>query len=156
MRRRRRQHGLSMNKRRRRRVRRHRRFSVPGEVREVGFLVDGDWPVWERLPRPGPPAQRPQSQALRGTLPGRGQGCPAVSPAPGSGTCQPCGANPRCQAFAGAEGRGRGRRGRSAGDRGGRPPRAQQVPTPKPRAASRGSAWPFFRLFRGADSRGDP
>ena len=55
-RRRRRQHGLSMSKRRRRRVRRHRRFSVPGEVREVGFLVDGDWPVWERLPRPGPPA----------------------------------------------------------------------------------------------------
>lgn len=76
MKRRRRQHGLSMSKRRRRRVRRHRRFSVPGEVREVGYLVDGEWPVWECLPRPGPLAQRPQSQALRGTLPGRGQGCP--------------------------------------------------------------------------------
>lgn len=94
MRRRRRRHGLSMSKRRRRRVRRHRRFSVPGEVREVGFLVDGDWPVCGRLPRPGSAAQRPQSQALRGPLPGRGQGRPAVSPARGSGARQPCGASP--------------------------------------------------------------
>lgn len=156
MRRRRRQHGLSMSKRRRRRVRRHRRFSVPGEVREVGFLVDGDWPVWERLPRPGPPAQRPESQALRGTLPGRGRAAQPFHLLQARGPASPAvpalGARPSEAQRAGGGVGVAGARGTEAGAH-----RAPLRSLPQsPALLQGGSAWSLFKLFRGAESSGDP
>ena len=74
-----------MSKRRRRRVRRHRRSSVPGEVRKVGFLVDGDWPDAFRGPVLLPFIRSPRRSA--GPLLERGQGMP--SPFTGSGFWDP-------------------------------------------------------------------
>ena len=105
---RRQQPGLSMSKRRRRRGRRHRRFSVPGEVRGVGFSV-------QRLWRAGMPSAAQFSSplpvvpcALRGQCPDANRGVQPSTPASGPGTRPRCGAGAECQAFQGVAGGGGG------------------------------------------------
>lgn len=142
MRRRRRRHGLSMSKRRRRRVRRHRRSSVPGEVRKVGFLVDGDWPDAFRGPALLPITRSPRCSA--GPLLERGQGMP--SPFTGSGFWDP----PAVQGLPSVPGLPRSC-GPGAGWAGWR-----RGPTayPAPRCFERDRG-PLSRVFGGADSGGD-
>lgn len=155
-RRQRRQPGLSMSQRRQRRVRRHRRFSVPGEVRRVGFLVDGGCRVWERLPRPGPPAFAFSPRRSAGPLPGRRQGRPAFY-------TDFCFGDPpamRGQGWVpGLPGRGgpewgRGGRGRSVGAELGAH-RACSPHPPRSPALLRGGAWGRVSDYFRADARGD-
>lgn len=148
MRRRRQQHGLSMSKRRRRRVRRHRRFSVPGEVREVGFLVDGDWPVWERFPRPGPPASARSPRRL-------GEHCWPWAGAPSRPTCSwlrdlpALRGQPSVPGLRLRGGPGAGKACPGAGNGGGRPRRAQQGLCPEAPRCFKGERVAIFSDYFG-------
>lgn len=162
-RRQRRQPGLSMSERRRRRVRWHRRFSVPEEVRGFGFPVDGGCRVWKRHPRPGPLAHCQQSRALCGAPAWTQTAASSLS----TGFCfgDPPAVRSQCSVpgLPGCGGQGAGwawpERGPGAelgahqARSGYRP--SPLLPTPKPRAASWWGAWLSFPLFQSADCRRD-